>query len=193
MLISMSDLSPRIGRLGSLTGEPASVAQQAVRSAQDRLYPSNGAGGRPCYGPPRGHSRGDTARGAPARGWAGAQMEFRVLGPLEVVVEGRSLALGGAKQRALLAVLVLDANRIRVDRPTDRRAMGRGGARRRRSHAAGLRVPGAQGASDRRVAAARHDSRHAGTGVRPACRARRGRSPALRADRGRRAASARSR
>ena len=39
-------------------------------------------------------------------------MEFRVLGPLEVVVEGRVLALGGTKQRALLAILVLDANRI---------------------------------------------------------------------------------
>lgn len=39
-------------------------------------------------------------------------MEFRVLGPLEVVVEGRTFALGGAKQRALLAILVLDANRI---------------------------------------------------------------------------------
>ncbi len=39
-------------------------------------------------------------------------MEFRVLGSLEVVAEGRSLSLGGAKQRALLAVLVLNANRV---------------------------------------------------------------------------------
>ena len=39
-------------------------------------------------------------------------MEFRILGPLEVVEQGRRLALGGAKQRALLAVLVLHANEV---------------------------------------------------------------------------------
>ncbi|MGH3136486.1 MAG: BTAD domain-containing putative transcriptional regulator [Gaiellaceae bacterium] len=37
-------------------------------------------------------------------------MEFRVLGPLEVEEEGRVLKLGGAKQRALLALLLLYAN-----------------------------------------------------------------------------------
>jgi DNA-binding SARP family transcriptional activator len=39
-------------------------------------------------------------------------MEFRILGPLEVCDEGRSLPLGGAKQRALLAILILNANRV---------------------------------------------------------------------------------
>jgi predicted ATPase/DNA-binding SARP family transcriptional activator/class 3 adenylate cyclase len=39
-------------------------------------------------------------------------MEFRVLGPLEVTSEGRLLDLGGAKQRALLAMLLLDANTV---------------------------------------------------------------------------------
>jgi DNA-binding SARP family transcriptional activator len=39
-------------------------------------------------------------------------MEFRVLGPLEVRRGGESVALGGAKQRALLALLVLNANRV---------------------------------------------------------------------------------
>jgi DNA-binding SARP family transcriptional activator len=38
-------------------------------------------------------------------------MEFRLLGPLEVVDGGRALDLGGPKQRALLALLLLDANR----------------------------------------------------------------------------------
>jgi DNA-binding SARP family transcriptional activator len=38
-------------------------------------------------------------------------MEVRVLGPLEVVVDGQALALGGTKQRALLARLLLDAGR----------------------------------------------------------------------------------
>src|SRR5687767_2475321 len=39
-------------------------------------------------------------------------MEFRILGPLEVLDEGRLLDLGGAKQRALLAVLLLNVNRV---------------------------------------------------------------------------------
>ena len=38
-------------------------------------------------------------------------MEFRILGPLEVLDDGHSLALGGEKQRALLALLVVNANR----------------------------------------------------------------------------------
>ena len=38
-------------------------------------------------------------------------MEIRVLGHLDASVEDRPLALGGAKQRAVLAMLVLDANR----------------------------------------------------------------------------------
>jgi DNA-binding SARP family transcriptional activator len=39
-------------------------------------------------------------------------LEFRILGPLEAVVDGRPLALGGAKQRALLALLLLEAGRV---------------------------------------------------------------------------------
>jgi predicted ATPase/DNA-binding SARP family transcriptional activator len=47
-------------------------------------------------------------------------MEFRVLGPLEVSSEGGLLDLGGAKQRALLAMLLLDANSVvSTDRLTD--------------------------------------------------------------------------
>jgi len=38
--------------------------------------------------------------------------EFRVLGPLEVARDGRQVALGGERQRVLLAVLVLNANRL---------------------------------------------------------------------------------
>ena len=37
-------------------------------------------------------------------------MEFRVLGPLEVRKGKRALALGGPKQRSLLAVLLVHAN-----------------------------------------------------------------------------------
>jgi DNA-binding SARP family transcriptional activator len=39
-------------------------------------------------------------------------MDFRILGPLEVEDEGRLIRLGGAKQRALLAVLLLRANEV---------------------------------------------------------------------------------
>jgi DNA-binding SARP family transcriptional activator len=39
-------------------------------------------------------------------------MDFRILGPLEVCDEARSLPLGGAKQRALLAILLLHANEV---------------------------------------------------------------------------------
>jgi predicted ATPase/DNA-binding SARP family transcriptional activator len=39
-------------------------------------------------------------------------MDFRILGPLEVLEGGRRLSLGGHKQRALLAVLVMNANEV---------------------------------------------------------------------------------
>ena len=39
-------------------------------------------------------------------------VEFRILGPLEVHEDGRSLALGGAKPRSLLAILLLNANQV---------------------------------------------------------------------------------
>src|SRR6266436_2615934 len=39
-------------------------------------------------------------------------MEFRILGPLDALEDWRPLELGGAKQRALLAVLLLNANRV---------------------------------------------------------------------------------
>src|ERR687886_283437 len=43
-----------------------------------------------------------------------------MLGPLEVLQDGQPLALGGQKQRALLALLLLDAGRVvSVDRIVD--------------------------------------------------------------------------
>jgi DNA-binding SARP family transcriptional activator/WD40 repeat protein len=48
-------------------------------------------------------------------------MEFRVLGPLSVLVAGQPLSLGGPKQRLVLALLVLEANRVvSTDRLIDR-------------------------------------------------------------------------
>jgi DNA-binding SARP family transcriptional activator len=47
-------------------------------------------------------------------------LEFRILGPLEVLEDGRPIALGGQKQRALLALLLLDAGRVvSIDRIVD--------------------------------------------------------------------------
>jgi DNA-binding SARP family transcriptional activator len=46
---------------------------------------------------------------APTRG---PPMDFRILGPLEVQGAGGALSLGGAKQRALLAALLLRANEV---------------------------------------------------------------------------------
>jgi len=39
-------------------------------------------------------------------------MEFRVLGPLEVVVDGQTVAIASRRQRALLALLIVHANRV---------------------------------------------------------------------------------
>jgi DNA-binding SARP family transcriptional activator len=39
-------------------------------------------------------------------------MDIRILGPLEVLEDGRALELGGTKQRAVLAMLALHANRV---------------------------------------------------------------------------------
>jgi eukaryotic-like serine/threonine-protein kinase len=41
-----------------------------------------------------------------------AKVDFRILGPLEVISDGKALDLGGPKQRALLALLLLEANRV---------------------------------------------------------------------------------
>ncbi|MFB9612156.1 AfsR/SARP family transcriptional regulator [Kutzneria kofuensis] len=48
-------------------------------------------------------------------------MEFRILGPLEVVVDGQVVPIGAAKHRTLLACLLLRANRVvSVDELVDR-------------------------------------------------------------------------
>jgi DNA-binding SARP family transcriptional activator len=47
-------------------------------------------------------------------------MEFKILGPLEVLENGHHIDLGSAKERTLLGVLLLDANRVvSIDRLVD--------------------------------------------------------------------------
>ena len=43
---------------------------------------------------------------------AANNLEFRILGPLEVRRLGEPIDLGGAKQRALLGVLLLNVNKV---------------------------------------------------------------------------------
>jgi DNA-binding SARP family transcriptional activator len=47
-------------------------------------------------------------------------MDFRILGPLQVLDEGRAVPLSGSKQRALLALFLVHANeRLATDRLID--------------------------------------------------------------------------
>ena len=39
-------------------------------------------------------------------------MEFRILGAIEVIADGRALELGGTRQRAVLAYLLLHAGEV---------------------------------------------------------------------------------
>src|SRR5262249_1072849 len=51
---------------------------------------------------------GGTSKG----GDVGSRLEFRILGPLEVRLNGAAVRVGGPKQRALLALLLCNANRV---------------------------------------------------------------------------------
>jgi DNA-binding SARP family transcriptional activator len=42
----------------------------------------------------------------------GGRVEYRILGPVEVRVDGRPVPVGGPKPRALLVLLLLNADRV---------------------------------------------------------------------------------
>ena len=66
------------------------------------------------------------ATGALPNGYRPAVLEFRILGPLEVVGPEGPVQLGGPKQRATLAILLLNANRVvSIDRLADQLYAGR--------------------------------------------------------------------
>ncbi len=75
---------------------------------------------RSLKGRPRATQSAESAARAEARSQAAGNrltmgptpMKFRVLGPLEVTRGDQALALGGAKQRALLAILLIEANHV---------------------------------------------------------------------------------
>ena len=60
-----------------------------------------------------GPSKGaDWANVTDIEGGDAADIEFRILGPLEVLIDGEVVDLGTAKQRALLALLVMHVNQV---------------------------------------------------------------------------------
>jgi DNA-binding SARP family transcriptional activator len=66
------------------------------------------------------------ATGALPNGYRPPVLEFRILGPLEVVGPDGPIQLGGPKQRATLAILLLNANRVvSIDRLADELYAGR--------------------------------------------------------------------
>src|SRR5689334_24315215 len=64
-----------------------------------------------------GDNRAGWVMAADAVAGAAERAEFGILGPLEVLRSGRAVPLGGPRQRAVLAVLLLQPNRaVTVDR-----------------------------------------------------------------------------
>ena len=101
--------------------------------------------------------------GAAKRSLIGAtEMEFRILGPLEVRRDGRPLTLGGAKSARAARVPAPARERGRLERPADRRALGRAPPASGRDGAPGPRLAAAEGARPGRRAA-----RDEAAGLRP--------------------------
>ena len=101
-------------------------------------------------------------------------LQVSLLGPLRSAVDGGPVALGTRKQRGLLALLALNANRVVSARAAGRRALGREPAGNGSRVRARLRVAAAE------AAPARH-GRHAIAGLRPGGSAGSRRRPAIRA------------
>jgi DNA-binding SARP family transcriptional activator len=80
-----------------------------------------------------------------------APIEFRLLGPIDAERDGTSLPLGGPRQRALLALLLLEPGRpVEVDRLVDELWHGEppaGAATTLRSYVSRLRKVLGEGAS----------------------------------------------
>ena len=72
-------------------------------------------------------------------------MDFRILGPLEVVADGRSYSIGSGKQRALLAILLLRANEPVATDTLLELLWGERAPAASQKEPAGLRLPAAEG------------------------------------------------
>ena len=73
-------------------------------------------------------------------------LQIELLGPVEARVDGRPVALGGQRPRALFAVLALMGGRVVTSDAADRRAVGRGASRAGARQPADARLAAAQGA-----------------------------------------------
>jgi hypothetical protein len=99
-------LDRRIVAAGSAEGKRALAASALVSRDRQRLRRDARIGQRVERRARVGAQEADRALAGEA------SMEYRVLGPLEVRDGERSLSLAGEKQRALLALLLLSANRV---------------------------------------------------------------------------------
>ena len=130
------------GPTGRRLASSASQQRRTARAAEDR-----------GHAPTVAHAGGPEGENRPSRGRSGSRkrcmfgetvrggrVEFRLLGPLEVVDGERQIALGGVKQRSVLALLLLARGRPvptdRADRGDLERRRARDGAEER----AGLRL-----------------------------------------------------
>ena len=77
-------------------------------------------------------------------------MDLHLLGPIEARLGDRTVALGARKQRAVLAMLGLEANRTVSSRPAGGGAVGRGAAVQRSEDGAALRLAAAPAAGRQR-------------------------------------------
>ena len=107
-------------------------------------------------------------------------MEYRVLGPLEVLGDDGPLRLGGAKQRAVLALLLLHSGRVVSQERFIDELWGEAAARDRARDGAGVRLAapesvarGRAGHGGRRLCAAGRAGRRRPGAVRAACAAER--------------------
>src|SRR5215469_7952323 len=87
-------------------GNPSSAHSPDHCASQVRSYTASG------LDPREGRTRVAAADDATDRLPSAAVLEFRVLGPLEVVSDGVPVQLGGPRRRATLAILLLSANRV---------------------------------------------------------------------------------
>ena len=82
-------------------------------AARCRLHPKGwSAVVTPAAAEGHAHRRPKTVGAAPVTSSDQADLQFRILGPLEVVGGAGPLPLGGPKQKAVLACLLVQANEV---------------------------------------------------------------------------------